>query len=241
LTPIDAVLEYVDGENVLTFSTNIVFMDAEQEMADPNKFYRAVEEGIKAWEGQYEVFGGQKLKVVVKLTAEDRAFDNVFIIPMTNKMNEQVGNIWDKFATGEKKDQMKSIIDHKRSMAGVGLKKWTVNSRKVIFVQSQTGHFDDYEEIKHVVKHEFGHALGLGDLYKSAVDGLPGVAKDQYRELEGYHIADRFYNLVMCDHHGPVSNNDIEMVVLAFSENCMQHYQPEKIKGKISKALGKGN
>ena len=37
------------------------------------------------------------------------------------------------------------------------------------------------------------------------------------------------------------SNNDIEMVVLAFSENIMQNYQKTKRFGEISKALGKGN
>ena len=37
------------------------------------------------------------------------------------------------------------------------------------------------------------------------------------------------------------SNNDIEMIVLAYKENKMQLYQPEKIKGEISDALGKGN
>ena len=44
----------------------------------------------------------------------------------------------------------------------------------------------------------------------------------------------------MCDHYGPVSNNDIEMVILAFCENQMQLYQQERRK-KVSKALGKGN
>jgi hypothetical protein len=101
--------------------------------------------------------------------------------------------------------------------------------------------FDDYEEIKHVAKHEFGHTLGLGDLYASAKDSLEGVEKGSFIELDGYAIQDRFYNLVMCDHHGPISNNDIEMVVLAFSKNKEQLYQPGELKRKISSALGKGN
>ena len=93
----------------------------------------------------------------------------------------------------------------------------------------------------HVTKHEFGHALGLGDLYASAVDSLSGVEKGTYAELDSYVINDKFYNLVMCDHHGPISNNDIEMVILAFRENKMQLFQPSRLKGKISSALGKGN
>ena len=139
----------------------------------------------------------------------------------------------------EHKLQMKDLLEQKRSFAINGL-KWRVNSRKFIYLQSR-GAFDDYEEIMHVAKHEFGHALGLGDLYASAVDALPGVEKGTYAELDSYAIKDRYYNLVMCDHHGPISNNDIEMVVLAYRENKMQLYQPRKLKDKISSALGKGN
>lgn len=70
---------------------------------------------------------------------------------------------------------------------------------------------------------------------------LAGVDKGTYYELDGYYMIDKFYNLVMCDHHGPISNNDVEMVLLAFRENKAQLYQPSKFKGKISNALGKGN
>ena len=39
----------------------------------------------------------------------------------------------------------------------------------------------------------------------------------------------------------PVTNNDIEMVVLAFSENRFQRFQPDRTGKRISEALGKGN
>ena len=93
----------------------------------------------------------------------------------------------------------------------------------------------------HIAKHEFGHCLGLGDLYASEDDCMRGVEKGTYSELDSYAISDKFYNLVMCDHNGPISNNDIEMVILAFRENRQQLYQPGKLKGKISSALGRGN
>ena len=93
----------------------------------------------------------------------------------------------------------------------------------------------------HVAKHEFGHTLGLGDLYPSSVDSLAGVAKGTYAELDCYATGNREYNLVMCDHRGPISNNDIEMVVLAFKENKAQLYQPVRRMKKISSALGRGN
>ena len=93
----------------------------------------------------------------------------------------------------------------------------------------------------HVAKHEFGHALGIGDLYRCVDDSLFGVETGTYTELDSYAISNMNYNLVMCDHHGPISNNDIEMIILAFRENKFQLFQNGKIKGKISSALGKGN
>lgn len=83
--------------------------------------------------------------------------------------------------------------------------------------------------------------LGLGDLYREEKAKLPGVKKGSYSELDGFYVSDSFYNLVMCDHHGPVSNNDVEMVVLAFWKNKKQLYQPKGIKGRVSEALGKGD
>lgn len=241
LTPIDAVLEYTNGENVLTLSANIVFSCNEVDLPDADKFYNAVVDGMMQWQGEYRVFGNQCVKVKLNLTFEDRIFDNVLVIPMTGDFQKMVGDFSSKIGTKAGKENIGNLFEQKRSFAVSGVKKWSVKSRKIICIFSENDRFDDYEEIKHVAKHEFGHALGLGDLYYSPVDNLSGVEKGMYQELDSYYVGDKIYNLVMCDHHGPISNNDIEMVILAFSENCMQNYQPSKAKGKISNALGRGN
>ena len=57
LTPVDAVLTNEDGLNVLTLSVNIMFLYGE-EITNPEKFEQSVYDGILAWQGEYEVFGG---------------------------------------------------------------------------------------------------------------------------------------------------------------------------------------
>ena len=238
-TPIDAELKYHEGRNILTLSTNIKFLYTE-EMENYQAFEQSVLDGILAWQGEYEVFGGQKLIVKLNLTTDERLYDNVIVLPMTAQFSSTLQSISRVIGSKEHKARVDDLITSKRSFATSGA-KWTVKSKKIIYIQSMDGKFDDYQEIMHVAKHEFGHALGLGDLYANPVDQLEGVEKGTYMELDSYAIRDKLYNLVMCDHHGPISNNDIEMVVLAFRENKMQLYQPSKLKGKISTALGKGN
>lgn len=105
-----------------------------------------------------------------------------------------------------------------------------------------------------VYKHEFGHSLGLGDAYRQVWIKkwyeLNGVNADLYEDLQLYpKNADGSIDMVM-NNNGPVRNNDIEMVLLAFSTGKRQNYQNETKEGwrriltgsgEISEALGRGN
>lgn len=239
LTPIDAVLEYKDGQNVLTLSTNVYFCYCEP-ISEYKLFEQAVLDGFCKWGGEYTVFGGQKLVVKIELTTEDRIFDSTVVVPTGKEIRSAINKASKVLTSKEKKESFSSIVSDKRSFASTGI-KWSASSRKMVFMQLDNDSAFDYEETMHVAKHEFGHALGLGDLYPSETDCLIGVDKGTFAELDSYIICDKFYNLVMCDHHGPISNNDIEMVVLAFRENKQQLYQPKKTKDRVSVALGRGN
>lgn len=240
-TPVDAELEYRDGLNVLTLSLSILYMEDPASVPDIGKLHEAVRKGIREWEGDYTVFGGQKLRLIIRLTENDRVFDNVMIMVMSGEVLDVTRETWNQVDNKRARKLKKMVLEDGRAMAVAGLKKWTPRSRKIIYLQTSTGDFTDYDEIAGVMKHEFGHTIGLGDLYEEADAGLPGVPAGSYPELDSYLIRDDMYHLVMCNHHGVISNNDIEMVVLAFSEQRMQQYQPTKVMKQISKALGRGN
>lgn len=238
-TPIDAVLQYRNGKNILSLTANVLFL-YDEDIPEFAKFKKAVLDGLYMWQGEYEVFNGQKVYVELNITTEIRLFDNLIISPMCENFSSDIRRASQLLNISEKDNGVNTIINSKRSFAVTG-KKWSVNSSKIICIQSRSGDFDEYDEIMHVAKHEFGHALGIGDLYRCVDDSLFGVETGTYTELDSYAISNMNYNLVMCDHHGPISNNDIEMIILAFRENKFQLFQNGKIKGKISSALGKGN
>lgn len=242
LVPVDAHLEYCDGKNVLRFDLNLCILNDESIEKDQEQLLQSIIHGIKMWEGDYTVFGGQKLTIRINITMENRVWDNLIVYIVAGDNLETMKKILRTVPGKRAADAHQTIIRQKRSAAIGGIRKWSIRGRKIIYLTSDTMAFDDYDEISHVIKHEFGHVLGLGDLYAESGRGLLGVPAGSYEELDCYAVRDKLYNLVMCDHHGPISNNDVEMVVLAFSKNRMQNYQVSKIiKGEISEALGKGN
>lgn len=238
LTPVDAELINIGGKNLLKLKVDVSFINAE-EIANCEEFKSAVTEGIMEWAGEYVVFGGQKLIVELEITEDENIFDTVYITAATEKFEKNLVGAM-SMINKNRVSEIKKLFSDKRSFAGFGF-RWRTTSRKHICIQSIDGKFENYEEIKNIAKHEFGHVLGLGDLYQNSDDELSGVTPGTYLELDSYYITNRIYNLVMCDHSGPVTNNDIEMVVLAFSKNKLQLFQKMKIKGEISEALGRGN
>ena len=241
-TPVDAVLEFVDGKNILTLSLNLKFRNDDM-VEDSARFREAVIKGMKDWEGEYLVFGDQPLTVKVDVTSKKQLMDNVGILLVTDGIIQTLNDMAAMAArvgSGGAAKMAGRLSDERYSLTDVG-KEWSVTSRKNIFITCYENDDMSFEEISDITRHEFGHVLGLGDLYRDYNTGLKGVAKGSYFELDSYYISDEIYDLVMCDRRGVISNNDIEMVVLAFSDNCMQHYQPGAAENEVSEALGKGN
>lgn len=232
--PIKAQLRYENGENVLLLQVNVVFFYT-TEPENRAHFEQAVLAGIRDWEGEYPVFGS-KLRVQVELTTEKRLGVSVFVMPMAEDVRKDALKVARIFLPKKRKEKAVSMLDHRRSFAVSGL-RWTPESPKLIVIQDSNGTFSREQTIRDVAKHEFGHALGLGDLYASSADGYGGVPFGTHPALDAYSLWNGHYGLVMCDQHGFISGKDLEMVLLAFRDGKMQLYQKVKRKDRISDAL----
>lgn len=88
------------------------------------------------------------------------------------------------------------------------------------------------------VAHEFGHVFGLWDMYYKANNGYQPISNE---EIKYYAEKDELFGLPqikgMMKVNGSACANDIEMVLLAFTENKWQYYVPSGTSRKISKAI----
>lgn len=87
------------------------------------------------------------------------------------------------------------------------------------------------------VAHEFGHVMGLKDMYATAYcnHGYEPEANDEIiYNLEWYPLP-KMHGIML--YNGSAVGNDIEMILYAFVENKWQYYVPHGIFQKASKAI----
>ena len=65
----------------------------------------------------------RRCKVVVRLTNEDRVWDNVIVLPMADEISEATLKITNAIGTQKNKERVNSIITSKRSFAVPGFRK----------------------------------------------------------------------------------------------------------------------
>ena len=91
------------------------------------------------------------------------------------------------------------------------------------------------------VAHEFGHVFGLQDMYRGATInyGYEPVANTElvYDPAKDLFALPQAKGIMACN--GSACANDIEMIMLAFSENTWQYYVPYGSTQVISKAIKK--
>ena len=87
------------------------------------------------------------------------------------------------------------------------------------------------------IAHEFGHIFGLKDLYieASVNHGYEPISNDEIKYDTNYFGIPTAFSIMK--NNGCAVANDIEMVLLAFSENAWQYYVPYGRFQKMSKAI----
>ena len=80
----------------------------------------------------------------------------------------------------------------------------------------------------------------MGSVYRDIRKGMQGIHVTSQEDLKHHYLGYHRFNCVM-ESGGPVTNNDIEMVILAFYKEEYQQYQLVRGRGKISEAVGNGD
>ena len=226
--PVSARLEYrpMTG-NELIITVNAYIGMEKIHMDDKEQFEKAVIDGFKAWEGFYNVFGNQLLQVTVEVNIKDKPDYAVCIFPLQPFIVRPM-----RFITPvneQSEERARAIIDGKKSIMQHRGTRWLKRIQKTIYINDLGETPYDNEQVTKAVRYEFGHVLGLGEF------GV--IPYGTYKDLDPYYVNNGVYNLVMCGREGMISDNDIEMVILALVTGEKQEYQGEK----VSKALGRDN
>lgn len=236
--PVNMELCEEEGRNFLHIGVKSYFACAfEENQVSIEQWRECILEGFQEWAGEYTVFGGQQLTVTVKTEeADSPSVDTVPILCLSEtKAKEFIG----QYVEQNQQSSIEKALLQQRSFSTTmieGVVSWnSILPRYIVLMPSA---FTDSYTLKRTAKHEFGHILGLGDSYKDDSLGYQGVG--MYHDILPYYSEKKGFDMVM-DNCGPVRNNDIEMVILAFFTNRFQNYQSVQNANAISFALGRGN
>ncbi len=233
--PVEAQLTFDGWTNNLDLCARVDFSDLASEEVDFERCVAAIKAGFQDWAGVYHVFGGQRLNVSISLKSPSFFHKSISVFALSEEYADKAKVISGIMATGEQKAKLQSFYDDRRAFSSTGIIKWSLHSSKYVFF-----HYDDLkaddETLRSTARHEFGHILGLGDMYSDEIEGLPGVKRDTSPVLECYRLYGETYYRVMYDNWPAITDNDIEMVLLALSYNKYQSFQKDGI-GEVSEAL----
>ncbi len=228
--PVEGRLIYEDGKAVFDIRLNVVQRRLSHMKLE--KPARAIIQGIKQWQGSYTVFGGYPIDVRIKCTTDLNKHNSLIINILDDQTTDSVTSILKKL--GKKGQRSADILNSRRQTAASFGRVWRLNSIKYINLFEKD--LSSVPHCKFISRHEFGHILGLDDMYAEKSDGREGVTAD-FAGLAPFHIKDSLYNMIMCSVDAPVIYKDIEMALLAYRDNEQQCYQLKFGKGIISKAL----
>lgn len=228
--PVEGCIYYENGRAILFLHLNVVQRHlSDMKLEKPS---RVIIQGIKQWQGSYTVFGGYDIEVRIKCTSSLKRHNSLIINILDDELTDSVTNILSKL--GKKGKRSAQILSARRQSAASFGRTWRLNSIKYINLYKKD--LLNIPHCKYIIRHEFGHILGLDDMYSEKSDGRNGVSPGN-PHLAPFHIRNNIYNMIMCSVDAPVNYKDIEMLLLAYQNNEIQRYQQRFGKGEISSAL----
>lgn len=250
--PVEVELKWIAGKNILTIHPKVKFSFVKGDLKDKDQkpyFDIRKKETLKAfeeWSGKYErVFKTQEgaQSVIVECNPEE----------VTQGKALEVNIIVDTDDISGASGRTEGISGEKTwSQENSGFINLYLDSYIKTITKTDKNH---RYYMKNVSKHEFGHVLGLGDAYfrdfqtnktKDAdYEMYPDIKEDiennliSQKEVTIEGKTESFTNMVMNNMYGGISNNDIEMLILAWQKGKTQYYNSTIPDTEISEAMGR--
>lgn len=227
--PVEAVLHRENGKTYLDLNAKIrfVYPPAAKYRHFAHIFENAVRKGLKAWEGTYSVFDGHKVTFRVNLT-EDPEADGKYV-PISPADRNDYYNIESSLPDLSEDSFVRGAVFQQ--------KQWSPSSDKNIVILNENQRYSFALSVEHVTKHEFGHVLGVGDVYNKRSGEIETVQPEIYRNLKPYFCGHNYFLTMDGSAAAPVSDLEAEMVLRAFLEKQYQSFITEPGREKISSAL----
>jgi len=191
-------VEIVGNDIIIRVYANFKGADETVYPGGSKTYEELAKEGFNKWAGTYNVFGRESNVSVIVVDSDEANLLN-YGQKFTNiNINDETG----------------------RSHVSYGFGGWSITNSGKMTVYTRTGEGTNERqrtetEFSNTVAHEFGHMLGLDDAYGEG------------SRPEADITAEIPSNDIMRSHWGTpvITDNDIEMLVLAWSNNEMQHYR----------------
>lgn len=228
--PVKGTLKFSEDGAVFLIEVNVLMRRiSDMRLTKP---VRPIIQGIKQWQGNYLVFGGYPIEARVKCTTELRRRSSLIVNIFDDETTDSIADILKKF--GKRGKRSASILSARRQSAASVGKSWRLGAVKYINLYEQD--LLNIPRCKFLMRHEFGHILGLDDMYQERSEGRKGVY-EVYPDIEMFRIKGNIFNMIMCSEDAPVTFKDIEMALLAYRDGIIQRFQQTNGKGEISQAL----
>ena len=230
--PVSAVLHETKEGFTLTLQASVHFADRRGEkdgMSFRQNKNRALA-GFRSWSGKYLLRSGKTLcvRVILRETKKRRgALQVTFLDYGTLKAAETFAG---RGKTGMK--LRRALRTPGFTFAGLRAEKWRPWKGRWIGLRTDMEMFS----VEEISRHEFGHILGLGDMYRDPVMGLKGISGNVAELYADFADKGGRCRAVM-DSNGPVTPLDAEMMLLAQMTGRFQQYQKQKGRGNVSAVL----